>query len=134
MEWKSLIIEVLSHEWMLASEILNQIRQRHPEITKSVAWNAQGLAKPLYMLKSEGLIEDNGAVWPELKKWRRRLNPDPVDETITALIELERVKDREEGLRLLASQGYEAYKTKCREIIDTAHKIKGMKEKGQKIL
>jgi hypothetical protein len=134
MNWDKLILEVIGYDWMLASEILDEIRKRHPEITQSVAWNAQGLARPLHKLKSKGEIEDNGAKWPELKKWRRRLNADPVDETITALIETGKVKDREEGLRLLARQGYQANEEKYKEIIDAAKKIKSMKEKVQKII
>lgn len=131
MKWKQLILEVIGYDWMLASEILTEIRKRHPEIKQTSAY---GLAMPLHKLKLKGEVEDNGAKWPELKKWRRRLNSDPVDEAITALIETGTVKNREEGLRLLASQGYEANKDKYQKIIDAAKKIKAMKEKAKKIL
>ena len=65
MNWSNLILEVLGHDWMTASEILQEILRRHPDIPNPTT--AQGLAKPLHILKTKGLIEDNGAEWPELK-------------------------------------------------------------------
>ena len=45
--------------------IVQEILRRHPDIPNPTT--AQGLAKPLHILKTKGLIEDNGAEWPELK-------------------------------------------------------------------
>lgn len=48
------------------------------------------------------------------------------------MIELEIIKTREEGLRLLAQREYQREETKYKEIVEKAHKIRAIKEEQRK--
>ncbi|MCP8322490.1 MAG: hypothetical protein H3Z52_16360 [archaeon] len=128
-QYKDWILEASDNQWRSAREISDRIIKNHPGINIS----GQCLSMPLNRLKNQGLMEDDGAKWPTLKRWRKT-NKDFLEQVAEALMDLGLTNSREESLKYLARKEVEAKQDTYTKLIQKAEKLKIVQEEVKKEL
>jgi len=139
MDLKKYALEVLSTEFTSTNEIAEMLAAKFPnEIMFERDYGSdkktlsQALGPTLHGLKNQGLVEDDGKKWPNVKKWRRiekKEGSTTIDEVVHALILLGYGKNENQALRILAMRAIKDNPDDYETIVEEASKIEETKRK-----